>query len=90
MIEGGLLGAVAGGVLAGLLDEKSERGEKRDGGDVRASLGKRKETCIFVEEIGHGFVVALAEEVGFADGLIGEWAVEGEGGWSEEQGCREE
>jgi hypothetical protein len=89
MIKSGLLGAVAGGVLAGLLDEKSERGEKSDGGDVRARFGRRKETCVFVEEIGHGFVVALAEEVGFADGLVREWAIEGEGGWREKQGCHE-
>lgn len=71
MIEGGLLGAVTGGVLAGLLDEKSERSEESDGGDVRTGFRRRKEFCVFVEKSGHGFVTALAEEVGFADGLIG-------------------
>ncbi len=38
MVKGGLLGAVAGRVLAGLLDEKSERSEDSDGGDVRAGF----------------------------------------------------
>ena len=44
MIEGGLLGAVAGGVLAGLLHEKGERSEGGDGINVRAGFGRRKKT----------------------------------------------
>jgi hypothetical protein len=81
MIECGLLGAVTGGVLAGLLDEKGEGSEESDGGDVGTRFQWRKEFRVFVEESGHRFVMALAEEIGFADGLIGEGRVEGEGGW---------
>ncbi len=80
MIECCLLGAVAGGVLAGLLDEKRERREDGDGIDVWAGLGRRKKFCVFVEKSGHGVVAALAEEVGFADGFVGERSVEGECG----------
>jgi hypothetical protein len=49
MIECGLLGAVTGGVLAGLLDEKGERSKESDGGDVRTGFGSRKGFCVFVE-----------------------------------------
>jgi len=79
MIESRLLGAVTRGVLARLLDEKSEGSEESDGGNVRAGFRRREEFCVFVEESGHGVVMALAEEVGFADGLVGEGRVEGEG-----------
>ena len=78
MIKSSLLSAVTGGVLAGLLDHKSERSEEGDGIDVRAGLRRRKEFCIFVEESSHGLVAALAEEIGFADSLVGEGRVEGE------------
>jgi hypothetical protein len=78
VIESGLLGAVTGGVLAGLLDEKSKRSEHGDGGDVGPGFGRRQEFCVFVEESGHGFVTTLAEEIGFANGLIGQGSVEGD------------
>jgi len=48
MIEGGLLGAVLG-ALAGLLDQKSERGEKSNRGEVRTGFRRRKECRVFVE-----------------------------------------
>jgi len=80
MVKRGLLGAVAGGALAGLLDEKSERSEHGDGGDVRTGFRRRQEFCVFVEESSHGFVAALAEEIGFADGLVGQRGVKGEDG----------
>jgi hypothetical protein len=80
MIKGGLLGAVAGSVLAGLLDEKGERSEESNGIDVRASLGGLQELCVFVEESSHGLIAALAKEIGFANGLVGERSVEGKGG----------
>jgi hypothetical protein len=82
VIEGGLLGAVTGGVLAGLLDEKSERSEHGDGGDVGSGFGRQQEFCVFVEESGHGVVAALAEEIGFSDRLIGQGRVESERVWS--------
>ena len=77
MIESGLLGAVTGGVLAGLLDEYSERSEESDRDNVRTGFRRLQKPCVFVEERGHGFVTALAEEIGFADGLIGQGSVEG-------------
>ncbi len=80
MIERGLLGTVTGGMLAGLLDEQCKRGEHSDGRDVRTSFRRLQELCVFIEEGGHGFVTALAEEVGFADGLVGEGRGESEGG----------
>ncbi len=47
---------------------------------MRAGFGRRKKFCVFVEKSGHGVVAALAEEVGFADGFVGERSVEGECG----------
>jgi hypothetical protein len=35
--------------------------------------------AVLVEELGGAFVAALAEEIGFADGLVGQWGVESEG-----------
>jgi hypothetical protein len=67
-------------VLAGLLDNKSERSEDSDGGDVRTGFWRLQELCIFVEESGHGLVASLAQEIGFADGLVGQGSVEGEDG----------
>src|SRR5437660_12519497 len=84
MIEGSLLSAIAGSMLAGLLDEKSERSEESDGRDVWAGFRRLQELCIFIEESGCGFVTALAEEVGFADSLVGQGSVEGEGGGRQE------
>ena len=43
---------------------------------MRASLGKRKMDRVFVQEEGHGFVSVLAEEIGFADGGVGEGSIE--------------
>jgi hypothetical protein len=90
MIERGLLGAVTGRVLAGLLDEKSERSEESDGGNVRTSFRRREEFCVFIEKSGHSFVTPLAEEIGFANGLVGQGSVEGEGGRRQQQGYGEE
>jgi hypothetical protein len=90
MIKGCLLGTVTGGVLAGLLDEESERSEYSNGGDVRTGFWRRKKLCVFVEESGHGFVTTLAEEVGFADGLVGQGRIEGEGGGGQEQQSSED
>src|SRR6266478_4389772 len=81
MIECGLLGAVVG-LPTGMLDEKGERSKESDGGDVRAGFGRRKGFCVFVEESSHGFVAALTEEIGFADGLVGQGRVESERVWS--------
>src|SRR6266852_1926820 len=84
MIERSLLSTVTGSVLAGLLDEKGEGSEESDRGDVGTRFRRRKEFRVFVEESGHRFVMALAEEIGFADGLVGERRVEGERGRRQE------
>jgi len=64
-------------LAAGIFDKQSEGREKGDRGDMRAGFGARKNFRVLVEEIRHGFVAALAEEVSFADGLVGERRVEG-------------
>ena len=85
VIESGLLSAVAGRVLAGLLDEKSERSEEGDGGDVRTGFRRRKEFCVFVQKARKGFIAALAEEVRLADSLVGQRRVKGEGRRADEE-----
>ena len=79
MVERRLLSTVTGSVLAGLLDEKGEGSEESDRGDVGTRFRWQKEFRVFVEERGHRLVMALAEEIGFADGLVGQGCVEGEG-----------
>jgi hypothetical protein len=82
VVERGLLRAVAEGVLTGELGKNGERREESDGRDVWAGLGRREIPGVFVEETRKGFVAALAEEIGFADGLVGQRRVKGERGWS--------
>jgi hypothetical protein len=74
MLLRGLLGAVVH-PLAGLLNEKGE-GARNDGRDVRAGFGPGQKNGVAIQEPGHGLVVALAEEIGFADGLVGQGSVE--------------
>ncbi len=45
--------------------------------DVRAGLGRREKFDVLGQE---GCIVALAEEIGFADGLVGKRRVKGIGG----------
>jgi hypothetical protein len=89
MIERGLLSAVVG-LPAGMLDEKGERSQESDRGDARTGLWRLQELCVFVEESGHSFVMALAEKVGFPDGLVGQRSVESEGGRGQQgEGCKD-
>jgi len=90
VIECGLLGAVAGAVLAGELGNEGERRKEGDGSDVRAGLGRRENPGVLVEETSEGFIAPLAEEVGFANGLVGQGSVKGEGRRREQQDCGEE
>jgi hypothetical protein len=69
-------------VLTGELCKNGERREESDGRDVRAGLGRREIPGVFVEETRKGFIAALAEEVGFADSLVGQRGVKGERRWS--------
>jgi hypothetical protein len=78
VIERGLLRAVARAVLTRELGRESERGKESNGSDMWASLGWGEVFGVFVKETSEGFIAALAEEVGFADGLVGKRGVEGE------------
>ncbi len=85
----GLLSAVVG-LPAGILDEKGERGKERNGVDVRAGGGRRKNLGVTVKEAGHGVVMALTKEIGFADGFVGEGRLISQGERRQQQGRSEE
>lgn len=74
VVEGRSLGAVVG-LPAGMLDEKRERREERDGSNVWPGFGRRQRLRISVQERLHGFVAALPEEISFAHRLVGQWRV---------------
>jgi hypothetical protein len=76
VIEAGLLGTVRAETAIGELGELRERGEERDGRDVGAGLGRREKLDVSAQE---GCIMALAEEIGFADGFVGERGIEGRG-----------
>src|SRR5260370_33615307 len=82
VVEECLLRAVTDDVVAGELCKKGERRKESDGRDVRAGFGRREIRGVFVEETRKGFMAALAEEIGFADGLVGQRGAKGERGWS--------
>jgi hypothetical protein len=44
---------------------------------------------IFFQELSRSFIAALAEEIGFADGLIRQGAVESKGGRGQQESCGE-
>ena len=56
---------------ARLLDQEGEGRQEGDRINVRAGLWRSEIPCVAAQEAGHGFVMALAEEIGFADGLVG-------------------
>src|SRR5467141_4802573 len=85
VIECGLLGAVAGALFTGELGNEGERRKQSDGRDVGAGLGRRENPGVLVEETSKGFIAPLAEEVGFANGLVGQGSVKGEGRRREQQ-----
>src|SRR5438132_13519068 len=76
MIQQSLLRTVVPDVIAGDLGKLREGSEKSNGGNVRAGLGPREKLDVIGEE---GCVVALAEEISFADGNGGERGVNGRG-----------
>ena len=88
MVKTGLLGAVVPDVAIreeGELDKGSEEG---DGRNIGTRIRRREVPCVFVENARNGSVMALAEEIGFADGFIGEDGVEG-GSWGSGQTKRQ-
>ena len=79
IVGSSLLGAVAGGVLAGVGNDLRVRSEQVDFGDVGALVRKRKRAGIELEKVGGFLIVTLTEEIGFADGDVGKWDFEGSG-----------
>src|SRR5437870_10628780 len=67
MIQQSLLRTVVPDVIAGDLGKLREGSEKSNGGNVRAGLGPREKLDVIGEE---GCVVALADEISFADGFV--------------------
>ena len=79
IVGSSLLGAVTGGVLAGVGNDLRVRSEQVDFGDVRALVRKRKGAGVELEKVGGLLIVTLTEEIGFADGDVGKWDFEGSG-----------
>ena len=79
MVELSLLCAVSGAMLAGGLNSQRKRCEERDRSDVRPGARHGKNLGVFGKKAGRAFVSALAEEIGFADGLLRKRRVESEG-----------
>jgi len=82
-----LLSAVADAVQARALHELRVGSVELDLRDVRAGLGRREGPEIAEKKVGSRLIMALAEEVGIADGFVGEGRLQGEGRWDEEQSC---
>jgi len=76
MIQQSLLRTVVPDVIAGDLGKLREGSEKSNGGNVRAGLGPREKLDVIGEE---GCVVALADEISFADGFVRKRSVKGRG-----------
>ncbi len=89
VVTGGVLGAVAEGALAGKLDGFSVGSKQFHGRNPGTGFGNGEVAAVFIEKLGGLFIAALAEEVGFADGLIGQGAVESKGGRGQQEGGRE-
>src|ERR1700674_3535851 len=79
VIQRGLLRAVVSAERVRVVNELGERREKCDRTDVGTGFWRRNVLGIFVKEAREGSVVALAEEIGFADGFVGERGLKGEG-----------
>jgi hypothetical protein len=67
VVEESLLGVVVADVVTGELGKLRERREKSNGRDVRPGLGQRERLDVLAQE---GCIVALAKEIGFADGFV--------------------
>src|SRR5258708_7964051 len=79
VIQCGLLLAVVSDERVRIVNELSKRGEKCDRADIRTGFWRWQALGIFVEETHERTVMALAEEIGFADGFVRQRGVEGEG-----------
>src|SRR6266852_6243727 len=79
VIQCGLLRAVVSDERVRIVNELSERGEQCDRANIRTGFWRREVLGIFVKEARECAIVALAEEIGFADGFVRQRGVEGEG-----------
>jgi hypothetical protein len=86
VVPGGLLRAVAHAVKLRELDHLRKRSVDLDFGYIGTGLGRRKGLKVAGKESSGGFVMALAEEIGFANSFIGEGRLEGKGRLRNEQG----
>src|SRR6267143_226040 len=86
MIEPGLLSAIRTQVVIRELSELDEGSDKSSGSDVRPGLGQREKLDVIAQE---GDIMALAEEISFANGLVGEGSIKGRGGQSHTKGQEE-
>jgi len=84
-----LLRAVAESVLSRVPHDLSEGREEFDFGDIRPGFRQRQVASILREKRRGFVVIALAEEVGVADGLAGQRKVKGKRGRSEKQARHE-
>jgi len=76
MVELGLLSAVVAEGLIGTGDDLDEGRVEADGRNVRAGFGRREKPGVLRKETGIRAVMALAEEVSFANGFGGERRLE--------------
>src|SRR4029077_11837160 len=70
IVTSGVLGAVAEGALTGKLDGFGVGSKQFDSRNPGTGFGNGEMAAVFVEKFGGLFIAALAEEIGFADGLI--------------------
>jgi len=75
-----LLRAVVADVSVGVLHKLNEGRQEGDGRNIRTGLGRREILDVFAQYRRVSSVVALAEEISFTDGLVGERSVKRGGG----------
>jgi hypothetical protein len=68
------------------LHEQRERGEEGDRSDVWSVLGNRERFFVLGQSNGEGIIVALTEEIGFADRFLRQRGVEGKERLADQQG----
>jgi hypothetical protein len=85
VINLGLLRAVVADKSIVELDDLDERRLERYEGHIRTSFGRGKKLRVLLEQPRVSAVMALAEEVSFANGLVREGHKEGQGRRREEQ-----
>jgi len=80
MIVQRLLRAVVADVPVGVFHKLDEGRQESDGRNIRTRLGRREILDVFAQYRRVSSVVALAEEISFTDGLVGEGCVKGRSG----------